>query len=400
MKQFERILHLLALVFVGSSLIGELFFPASFRFILDDLLFPFGLGFLILVFFRNPSWRWVILSFAAMSAWGAMSDILANGTIRVTPLGMLVRWLKWPIICIVIAELSSLRIQKQYVTLGIRLLFTLLAGINIWMMLNLFGSGKWLSEIYTPKPDVMISNYYELGAFRLSGTMKNPNNNAILFGLFLLYFLYTNARKYWKYILLAFVMIFLTQSRTVLLIMLAILGLYVLHRNSRKTNMILIPAGVVALIAGLFLFQSRNLMSIFDGSAFLSNSWRMRVEHYELLFSSSISDTILGHGIILDPISTIGFYFDTEYLSIGYQYGFIGLLIWILAIAAIFLKVKKTDQKSTFGWAIVMLVFGVATTNFTLLNVECATLMMALIGAWFFYHSRDQFDRNTSQESK
>ncbi|MFK7785031.1 MAG: O-antigen ligase family protein [Crocinitomicaceae bacterium] len=400
MKNWERILHFLALLFVVFSLMGELFFPASVRFILDDIFLPFGLMFLGLTFFQKPSWRWIILSFVAMSAWGLMSDVLANGTIRTAPMGMLLRWLKWPTMLILVAELSSLKIRKHHVTLSIRLVFLILAGINIWMMLNISGTGRWLSEIFTPKSDVMISNYHEIGSFRLSGTMKNPNNNAILFGLFLLYFLYTNARKYWKYILLAFVMIFLTQSRTVLIIMLAILGMYVLNKNSRRTNLILIPAGLISLLVGLFLFRSRNLMSIFDGSAFQSNSWRMRMEHYELLFSSSASDTLLGHGIILDPISTVGFYFDTEYLSIGYQYGMIGLLIWVMILVVLLLKLRTTNRKSTFGWAIVILVFGVATTNFTFLNAECATLMMALIGAWFFYHSQNELDDHPAKESE
>ena len=108
------------------------------------------------------------------------------------------------------------------------------------------------------------------------------------------------------------------------------------------------------------------------------------MEHYEVLLSSDTRDLIFGHGIILDPISTVGFYFDTEYLSIGYQYGVIGLLIWIGIISSLLLLMRKMNRKSTFGWAILIFIFGVAATNFTFLNVECATLMMTLVGAWLF----------------
>ena len=395
MKSWERILHFLALLFVVLSLFGELFFPASVRFIFDDLLFPIGLIFLVHAFFKRPKWRWVIGAFVAMCAWGALSDVLANGGIRTAPIGMLVRWLKWPIICVAVAELSELKIKESQVVLSIRFLFLALAGINIFIMLNPMGLGREISVYYSPKLDVMLSNYNEFGAFRLSGTMKNPNNNAILFGLFLLYFLYTNARKYWKYILLAFVIIFLTQSRTVLLIVLAIYGMYVLHGNSRKANMIMIPAVLVSLLAGVFLFRSSNIMSIFDGSAFKSNSWRIRIEHYELLLNSDAKDLIFGHGIILDPISTVGFYFDTEYLSIGYQYGLLGLLIWIVVIGSLLFLMRKANRKSTFGWAITILIFGVAATNFTFLNVECATLMMTLVGAWLFHQSKNKLRSHT-----
>ena len=119
------------------------------------------------------------------------------------------------------------------------------------------------------------------------------------------------------------------------------------------------------------------------------------MEHYEVLFDSSTQDLILGHGIILDPISTVGFYFDTEYLSIGYQYGMIGVLIWIGIIFSMVMLMRKMNRKSTFGWAIAIFIFGVAATNFTFLNVECATLMMALVGAWLFHQSNNKLSNHT-----
>ncbi|MDG1332154.1 MAG: O-antigen ligase family protein [Crocinitomicaceae bacterium] len=397
MKTWERILHYLTLLFVVLSLVGALFIPAHVRFFLDDLLFPFGLIYLALTFFKNPKWRWIILAFGAIAAWGMLSDILANGTIRTGPIGMLLRWLKWPIILVSIAEIGQLKIKRSYLENGVILSFLVLAGMNILMMINPFGIGKMLSETYTQKLEILLSNYNEFGAFRLSGTMRNPNTNAALFGLFLLFFLHSGARKYWKYILLAFVLIFLTQSRTVMIIVLAILGLYVLSRNSRKVNMILIPGGILALFAGLFLFRSANLISIFNGSAFQSNSWTNRVEHYGVLFESGSRELLLGHGIILDPLASVGFYFDSEYLSIGYQYGIIGLLIWVVIAGLLLQLVRKVDRKSTFGWAIVIFIFGIAMTNFTFLNVECGILMMTLIGAWFSLQGNQKLSEHSQE---
>lgn len=395
MKSWETILHYLSLIFVVFSLLGELFFPADVRFIFDDLFFSFGVLFLAVTFFKKRQWRWLILAFGAITLWGLVSDVIANETFRTAPIGMLLRWVKWPIMFVTIAEFGKLKIRRNYVLNGIVISFLALAGINILMMLNPLGIGRWLSELYSPKLDVLLSNYHEFGAFRLSGTMLNPNNNAILFGLFLVFFLHIDARKYWKYILLAFIMVFLTQSRTVMLVTLVILGLYVLRANSRKVNMMLIPAGIVALIAGLFLFRSTNLVSMFNGSAFQSNSWTSRVEHYGVLFSSGMKEMVLGHGIVLDPIAAVGFHFDSEYLSIGYQYGFIGLLIWLGIIGLLLLIMRKMNRSSTFSWAIVIFILGIAATNFTFLNVECATLMMTLIGAWFFLQSDYKFDHNS-----
>ena len=393
-------MHYLSLLFVVFSLVGELFFPANVRFILDDLFFPFGVLFMALTFFKNPKWRWFILAFGVMTIWGLLSDILANGTIRTAPAGMLLRWLKWPIMCITIAELSQLKIKRSHIENGIVISFLALAGINILMMLNPFGFGRWLSEIYSPKLDVLLSNYHEFGAFRLSGTMLNPNNNAILFGLFLLFFLHVKARKYWKYILLAFILIFLTQSRTVMLVTLAVLVLYVLRANSRKVNLVLIPAGIISLIGGLFLFRSTNLVSMFNGSAFQSNSWTSRMEHYGILVDGGMRELTLGHGIILDPIAAVGFHFDSEYLSIGYQYGLIGLLIWAVIIGLIIRITRKNDRKSTFPWALFIFIFGIAATNFTFLNVECATLMMLIVGAWLFLQSENKLNDHSKEETK
>lgn len=399
MKMWERILHYLALLFVVFSLIGELFFPASVRFIFDDLFFPFGVLFLAVAFFKNPKWRWFIIAFSAIAAWGMLSDIVSNG-IRTAPIGMLLRWVKWPIMLIVMADLSQLNVQRKQVVNGIVLVFLILVGINLLMMLNPFGFGRDLSELFASREDVLLSNYYEFGAFRLSGTMMNPNNNAVLFGLFLLFFLHLNPRKYWKYILIAFILIFLTQSRTVMLVTLAILALFVLRANSRKVNLILIPAAMLSLILGLFFFRSTNLLSIFNGTAFQSDSWTERVKHYGILFKSELPDLLIGHGIILDPIAAVGFYFDSEYLSIGYQYGMIGLVIWAVAIGILLRIARQANPKSTFGWAIVLFILGIAATNFTFLNVECATLMMTLIGAWLFLQRDDKLGNHSKEEAK
>ncbi|NVK65539.1 MAG: O-antigen ligase family protein [Flavobacteriales bacterium] len=400
MKLLERIVCFSALLFAVFGLMGELFFPANVRFIFDDLLFPLGVIYLAMVFFKQPEWRWIILAFGAMAVWGGISDLLANGGFRIAPVGMLLRWLKWPIILIAVAEMGGMRLRKDQLENTMRFIFLVLAGLNIFMILDPYDWGQAISELYSPKTEVMLSNYHEFGAFRLSGTMLNPNNNAILFGFFFLYFLHVNARKYWKYILLAFVIIFLTQSRTVLLLVLLIFAFYVVRNSSRRTNLILIPTAAISLTVGLFLVRSTNLMSIFNGTAFQSNSFTLRMEHYNVLFRSEMSELLFGHGIVLNPIETVGFYFDSEYLSVAYQYGGVGLLIWLLAIGSVFFMIFKTNRKSTYSWSLLVFIFGVAATNFTFLNTESATLMMIIVGAWLFGERYDKLNNHPQEETK
>ena len=185
-----------------------------------------------------------------------------------------------------------------------------------------------------------------------------------------------------------------------MLVVLAVLAIYVLSKNSRKRNLIIIPAGIVSLIAGLLLFRSTNLMSIVNGSAFQSNSWTNRIEHYSVLVESGFSELLLGHGIILDPVASVGFYFDSEYLSICYQYGVIGLLIWLGIILLLLFTTMKADRKSTFGWSLVIFMLGVALTNFNFLNVECATLMMTLVGVWLFLQGNQKLSDHSKEQSK
>lgn len=399
MKLWERILLILSAIFAVSSLLGELFWPAHIRFVLDDLFFPFGILFMAVTFFKSKEWRWLILSFALLSCWGMISDLMAHGSFRISPAGMWLRWLKWPIIMLTVAQIGELSLTRRMMENGVSAVFLALAGLNLFMLLNPFELGEALNEFYAPKAEVLLANYHEYGAFRLSGTVLNPNNNAILFGLFLLYFLHLNAKKYWKYILLAFILIFLTQSRTTLLLSSFILIIYLLRANSRKINLIVIPGGIIGLIGGLFIFRSTNLISILNGSAFQSNSWTERMDHYSILFKSSFSDLLFGHGIMLDPFAQVGFYFDSAYLSMAYQYGVIGVLIWLVAIGSILMILYNRDKKSSYSFTLLLFVFGIGMTNFIFLNVECATLMMFLAGAWSFLKSNNELSDSAKKEA-
>ncbi len=399
MKSWERILFILSALFAVSSLLGELFWPAHVRFLLDDLFFPFGLLYMANTFLKKKEWRWLIFSFVLLSFWGMASDFLANASFRIAPVGMWLRWLKWPIILLTVAQFGELKFQKRAVESGVVIGFFCLAGLNLFMMLNPFGFGEALNGFYAPKPEVLLANHHEFGAFRLSGTVLNPNNNAILFGLFLLFFLHIDPRKYWKYILLAFILIFLTQSRTVLITSVLVLVFYVVRANTRKINLIVIPSGIIAIVTGLFIFRSTNLLSIINGSAFHSDSWTERVDHYSILFKSSLSDLILGHGIILDPFTQLGFYFDSSYLSITYQYGIVGMLMWFAALGSIFFLLRRWNRKSSYAFFLLVFILGIGMTNFTFLNVECATLLMFLAGAWVFLEGEKKLGNHSEEKT-
>ncbi len=400
MKTWERILLALSAVFTISSLIGELFWPAHLRFLLDDFFFPFGLLFLGYIFLKKKEWRWFIGAFVLLSLWGLSSDLLANHPLQLQPLSSLVRWLKWPIFCVTIAQIGGLNINKRNVENGIVAIFLSLAAINFVMLLNPFGLGQAMTEIYGPKPEVILANYQEFGAFRLSGTFLNPNNNAGIFALFLLFFLHLNAKKYWKYVLLGFVFIFLTQSRTTLILSMLILGIYIIRSTSYRFKFVIIPLAIAVLFGGMLLFRSRSLLSLFDGSAFQSNSWLQRMEHYGIFNDSTISELIMGRGIILDPITQVGFYFDSEYLSVLYQFGIIGILCWLVVLFQLTRITNGKNLPSGFSLSMLILILGISITNFAFFNVEFATLLSVLCGSWIFLQSPDKFHNDSKEKAK
>lgn len=164
--------------------------------------------------------------------------------------------------------------------------------------------------------------------------------------------------------------------------------------------MIMIPAGLIGLLAMLFAFRSTNLMSILSGEAFKSNSWTDRIAHYQIFFDSTSSEKVLGHGVVLDPLAVVGIHFDSEYLSILFQFGIIGMVL--LAILTLYLPylIKKNTGASLFGWILVLFIAGVGVTNFVFLNVEVITLLSLIIGAWVFLQRPYKLDDNSNNQSE
>ncbi|MFT5778962.1 MAG: hypothetical protein ACI837_001919 [Crocinitomicaceae bacterium] len=399
MKMIRRTLEVLALLFAIMSVLGALFWPAHSSFIYDDLLFPFAVIHIAIIFFSDKKWRWLILLFGMIFAWGLLTDFLANDSLRTSSSGMLLRWLKWPLIIVTIANCSLPQVNKERLINFVQLLFLGLVAINLVLLTNPFGLGETIQFIYAPKSEVVLGNYNEFGAFRLSGTMLNPNNNASIFGLFMLFFLQLNPKKYWKYCLMAFILVFLTQSRTILIVVLILLVIQILRMNSKRMNLVLIPSGIIGMFLLLFVFRSTNLISVFTGEMFGSRSWTERVHHFSLFFDSSFGSKIIGHGIILNPAKSIGFDLDSEYLSIAYQYGIIGALVWIAIILYLPMITKKITGSMSFGWMLVLFITISGITNFVFLNVEVITLISLIFGVWLFLHRANEIENHPNKEA-
>lgn len=337
MNTFKKTVSVGALLFVAACLFDTLFWSSQKSFGIDNLLFPFALGYTGLISLEKKSWRPLILSFLAIAGWVLICDLITHENFRVRSVGMSMRWIKWGTIIFIVGNLPTAWFSPAKLMTFVKVIFLTFVGINLIMYLNPFGWGEQLSYFYAPKEEVILGNYREFGGFRLVGTMLNPNNNAIVLSLFLLYFLSLNAKENWKYIVLCFLLVFLTQSRTGMIASVLLIVFHLLLANTLKRNILILGGGFAALIFGLFFIRSTNLISLFTGEAFRSNSWLSRVEHYSVFFESSISQQIMGRGIILDPVEQIGFHLDSEYLSILLQYGYIGLFLCAILMVMLLL---------------------------------------------------------------
>ncbi|MCH2223926.1 MAG: O-antigen ligase family protein [Crocinitomicaceae bacterium] len=399
MKALKQLLSIGAVLFVIICLFDTMFWSSQSRFGIDNLLFPFALVYTGVVCWERKNWRLLMLFFLVMVGWILISDILNHDTFRVRSIGMSMRWIKWGAVVFVVGNLPTAWFSSIKLGNFVKGLFLIFVGINLIMYLNPFGLGEQLSYFYAPKEEVILGNYHEFGGFRLAGTMLNPNNNSIAFCLFLLYFLSLNAKENWKYIVLCFLLVFLTQSRTGMIASLLLIVFHLLKTNTLRRNLFIIVGGVLSLVSALFFFRSTNLLSLITGEAFKSNSWLERVEHYSIFYESSMFKQMIGRGILLNPLENVGFYLDSEYLSILLQYGYIGFILWITVMVSILVLIKKETGKLDFGWQLILLFLVFSTTNTVFLNPEITVVMAFLLGVWLFSKGNNKIEDKSNKNT-
>ncbi|MBU0969663.1 MAG: hypothetical protein KKC20_03405, partial [Proteobacteria bacterium] len=106
-------------------------------------------------------------------------------------------------------------------------IFGLLFAFNILNYLNLFNFNKWVMPFYTDSARLAGFGLDSLGRSapkRLLGVMGNPNNNAILWSFFAVYFLSVK-KNLWVniFLLVSVTMVMLTGSKTAAIALLAML---------------------------------------------------------------------------------------------------------------------------------------------------------------------------------
>ncbi len=377
MKNLNKIIEIGAVCFLISSLIDSLIWPNQFDFLLDNLFFPLGLLYSARLVLENKGLRIIAIVFGSLILWECIVSFGIYKQINTDTLLYLMRVMKLPVVFITIFSLLKPVISNKYVGFLPEVLFYLLAFINLILMLDPFGTGAQMQLLYATKYADWFSYYNEPGYFRLSGTFMNPNDNAMIFGLFLLYFINKGYKDHWIEILLSFGLLVSTQARTAVLGLVVILVIDFIIKvfKSGRVNW-KVPALVLAFIlVAVMITKPHNLYSLLNGDAFHSYSWGIRVQNLLGFFDQNIKTLIVGMGSVIDVKATFGVYLDSEYSAVLYQYGIIGMCFWFF----IWIGINRICRNTTFLILTTFFLLILSITNYTLHNSSTAVFIFFLI---------------------
>ena len=290
------------------------------------------------------------------------------------------KWFKYGCAFLFFSQLDFTVVKRM-----IPLLFLFICLLNVVHFLELFGINDVLEKYYNGGIHLQFFGKDSDGGpavKRLVGTMGNPNINAILFGLFSIYFfpIHFERKKVLIYFL-SILFVFLCQSRTALLVLLTLYGYLALvhaHIWTKKQWMLMFIGLVLTFLCAwmfatsFFQYTSYN-NSLLDGSVLKSGSARGRLETWKLLGEMILQKPLLGHGPFKQYFYEHKIYSENEYILMTWRYGLVGLMLY-LSIFLIPLKKMWKDFKelSIQGSLLILLMLVSALTNnpFTERNIE------------------------------
>jgi len=263
-------------------------------------------------------------------------------------------------------------------------LFLIVSGINVLILLNVFEIGEALQYFFSPKDDFLLSNFYEPGVLRLGGTMMNPNDNAIIYSVFALFFILHKNFKDYYFAFFAIILLLLTQSRTAIMILIGIVLLlitykFIFAKVSKKQVFVFLTITVLFFVF-ISLFNMSYLNTVFTGKAFESNSVSYRLENFFNVVNSSPEVLLWGNGVILDQVAVYGKYLDSEITVVIAQFGVFGLIVWLTFIGVLIFFGFKKNVYSKLWICLILLFLGTSLTNLSFLSTQLGVFLFIVLG--------------------
>ncbi|MBC9811957.1 O-antigen ligase family protein [Crocinitomicaceae bacterium CZZ-1] len=277
--------------------------------------------------------------------------------------------------------------------------FLILFFFNVMHYFNIIDFNKNITILYdSDGRDVRsfgLNSIGQAGPKRIVGTMGNPNDNAILFLFYFVYFQYLSVTVHSNKNMLyrccyygAFLMIILCQSRTGIVATFVVFfaGFFMRSKTMESIKSYLIHLFVfVLLIALLFSFEKEaggmqylrntNVLNVGD-----NNSVRGRFEIWSYLIDMWMNKPVFGYGPNKEFMYSNFIYPENEYIFYLWRYGIIGLIFYLLILfipAALLLRAKPIN-KFIIPFLLMLLTIALANNPFS--NPKFLIIIALIIG--------------------
>lgn len=379
-----NVLKYSSLIYLVIAILISVSWPLNNIFFFENMLFIPSFCFSVYIVLKKQEF---FLKIAIITSLLFVSffilEFISNQEIIFDHVLYLLRWIKYGVVFVLTLYFCKI-LNSNHLSYVIKGSFLILVLFNLIVFLNPFGIGESLQYIHSPKDEYALSNFREPGVFRLGGTFNNPNDNGVLFSLFFLIFILHTTLKDYYFAILSLLLIFLTQSRTSVFLVLCIVSIWVLYFliKSQITKKQLYKVGVlvVALIFFFSFFNFSYVSTIFTGEAFQSKSFLIRVENFRGIIDSSFQELLFGRGVVNDQVAVFGTYLDSELSVVFAQFGLIGLLIWF-GFALFMIKIAlRNEVYSKVFLSCFILFLGISITNLSFLNTQLGLLLFFFLG--------------------
>lgn len=427
----------IAPLFCGFILTSILFFPAipigkglpAIEIV--DLLLPL-IGLVVLILRKDFDQKKFILLILVFAAFIFLTMIINNRLPYRSDYFEIYKLIKFSLLICLFAFINPDTFYKFWV----KPLFIGLVFFNLIHYFNFFGFNEFLEHVYFGN-----RNYLEFGlnsagipnSKRMMGFTANPNNNAIIFGVFAIIFLPKKELnlKSLLYFGVAVLMMLMCQSRTAMMAFPFILIAYSILSITRKKNILAVifvsicAIGLAQLVSSLSVgvgtpvnmemvrkFEKAHpnlhwdeatqtyytdgpggtgttdytyLESIAHGEFIEGSSMMGRYEIWKHLWQMIKTKPLFGHGPYKEYFYENDLYAENEYIFMAWRYGFIGLAIY-LALLGILLVIAFKNRHLDSGWNLILVLILYGITSLTNLPFAAITLNMLfaiMIGVLF-----------------
>lgn len=291
-----------------------------------------------------------------------------------------------------LSVLRSKETEKSLIK-AVDILFIVSFAVNLFHFFDFFNFTRSVLIYYDPNSiDIDFYGLNSKGqpaAKRIVGTFGNPNDNAIFFLFFLSFYIGRinfALKKFFSFELFGFIgsglLIFLTQSRTGIFVLLLLLLVYLIYNRAHliKPVFSILLLGFTIAFTGLFNILSMNYIRNTSVEIIENNSVKGRLEIWKQLIGEWKENPIFGYGPNKAYMYANNIYPENEYIFFLWRFGIIGLLFFLTVIFFPVWNLKRDIFRYKFVLLVVLTVAVTALTNIPFSNMKFLIIIALIFG--------------------